>query len=288
LIGKKDKNDNTSEDEADESQAGMQNMDEDLVQKSAEQEQEIDVKVHEKLVKVSDMVMELIYMGQGEVDEWDPMILQSIKNMSTTLAVLTGLQQCLMAANSLLSITKQEDGTYDIGKVLLELQNFMVKITGGADGVGLMLVNYGGGQIHGGGGFNVIQRIYGYLENVLAGMAMMTEPELSMSALRYEQRDGQSLFFKSLLFAATKRCASGLPRKKNKVVNKGQKERGSRVRPRYSRHHPKHRETRKCQPDQWQPDQVKKRQARVSRVCQVHDLQRRVCKILLHGDIIKK
>jgi hypothetical protein len=193
LKGKTHKNDNTSYSEADESQAQMHTMDEDLVQKSEEEDQEIDVKVHAKLVEVSDMVMELINMGQGKVDEWYPMILQSIKNMSTTLAILTKLQQRLMAANALLSIAKQEDGTYDIGKVLLELQNFMVEITEGGDGVGVMLVNYGGDQNH--GGFNIIQRIYGYLENVVAGMAMMTDPELSMLALRYKQRDGQRIVF---------------------------------------------------------------------------------------------
>ena len=201
--GKRDKND-----EADESQAGMHTMDEDLVQKpaeeqqeidedlvpkSAEEQQEIDVKVHEKLVEVSDMVMELINMGQGQVDERYPMILQSIKNMSTTLVVLTGLQQRLMAANASLSIAKQEDGTYDIGKVLLELQNFMVNLTQAADGIGMISVNYGGDQID--GAFNVIQRIYGYLENVVAGMAMMPDSELSTSALRYQQRDGPRIVF---------------------------------------------------------------------------------------------
>jgi hypothetical protein len=193
--GKRDKND-----EADESQAGMHTMDEDLVQKpadlvpkSAEEQQEIDVKVHEKLVEVSDMVMELINMGQGQVDERYPMILQSIKNMSTTLVVLTGLQQRLMAANASLSIAKQEDDTYDIGKVLLELQNFMVNLTQAADGIGMISVNYGGDQID--GAFNVIQRIYGYLENVVAGMAMMPDSELSTSALRYQQRDGPRIVF---------------------------------------------------------------------------------------------
>jgi hypothetical protein len=202
--GKRDKND-----EADESQAGMHTMDEDLVlkpapeeqqeidedlmPKSAEEQQEIDVKVHEKLVEVSDMVMELINMGQGQVDERYPMILQSIKNMSTTLVVLTGLQQRLMAANASLSIAKQEDGTYDIGKVLLELQNFMVNLTQAADGIGMISVNYGGDQID--GAFNVIQRIYGYLENVVAGMAMMPDSELSTSALRYQQRDGPRIVF---------------------------------------------------------------------------------------------
>jgi hypothetical protein len=198
--GKKHKKYNTSEAEADESQAGMHTMDEDLVQKpadlvpkSAEEQQEIDVKVHEKLVEVSDMVMELINMGQGQVDERYPMILQSIKNMSTTLVVLTGLQQRLMAANASLSIAKQEDGTYDIGKVLLELQNFMVNLTQAADGIGMISVNYGGDQID--GAFNVIQRIYGYLENVVAGMAMMPDSELSTSALRYQQRDGPRIVF---------------------------------------------------------------------------------------------
>jgi hypothetical protein len=164
-----------------------------LVQKSAEEEQEIDVKVHAKLVEVSDMVMHLINMGQGEVDERYPMILGSIKNMSTTLAVLTGLQQRLMAANSSLSIAKQQDGTYDISKVLLDLQNFMVKITEGAHGRGVMSVNYRENQIR--GDVNMMQRIYGYVENILAGMAMMTERELSISALRYEKRDGEQIVF---------------------------------------------------------------------------------------------
>jgi hypothetical protein len=221
LIGKKDKNNNTNEDEADESQAQMHTMDEDLVQKSAEEQQEIDVKVHAKLVKVSDMVMELINMGQGEVDEQYPMILQSIKNMSTTLAVITGLQQRLMAANSLLSIAKQEDGTYDIGKVLLELQNFMVKITEGDDGLGLMSVNYVGDQIY--GDFNVIQRIYGYLENVLAGMAMMTELELSMSALRYEQRDGQHIVFQEPSIRSNKKMCIWKAKEEQQSSEKGTK-----------------------------------------------------------------
>jgi hypothetical protein len=40
-----------------------------------------------------------------------------------------------------------------------------------------------------------MQRIYGYVENILAGMAMMTERELSISALRYEKRDGEQIVF---------------------------------------------------------------------------------------------
>jgi hypothetical protein len=103
----------------------------------------------------------------------------------------------------------------------------MVEITEGGDGVGVMLVNYGGDPIQ--GGFNIIQRMYGYLENVLAGMAMMTELELSMLALRYEQRDGQRIVFQEPSIHSNKKMCIRNAKEEEQRSGKGEKGRGWQI-----------------------------------------------------------
>jgi hypothetical protein len=91
------------------------------------QEQELDVTVHEKFVKASNMVLQMINMGNGKVHEHYPMILESIKNMSISLSIVTGLQQSLIQHNETLSITNKDNEQCDIEKYSIRGSKFSVQ-----------------------------------------------------------------------------------------------------------------------------------------------------------------
>jgi hypothetical protein len=106
------------------------------------QEQELDVTVHEKFVKASNMVLQMINMGNGKVHEHYPMILESIKNMSISLSIVTGLQQSLIQHNETLSITNKDNEQCDIENILSEVQNFLCKVKKGKGGTAAIQVDY--------------------------------------------------------------------------------------------------------------------------------------------------
>jgi hypothetical protein len=106
------------------------------------QEQELDITVHEQFVQASNMVLQLINMGNGNVHEHYPMILESIKNMSISLSIVTGLQQLLIEDNETLSITNQDNEQCDIESILSEVQNFLCKVTTGKGGKAAIQVDY--------------------------------------------------------------------------------------------------------------------------------------------------
>jgi hypothetical protein len=161
-----------------------------LVQNSPEDNQEMDNQVHDKFVEASNMVLQLITMGQGQVHDHYPQILESIKNVSTAVAIITSLQQSMLAHNYTLSIPNRS-GTGDIGEVLSELQNFMVGITRGMDDSPMVTVNYGDpGETGIDGRQTLLQRIQEHCGNMLtAVMTLQGGREGIMSAFGYGHRD---------------------------------------------------------------------------------------------------
>jgi hypothetical protein len=161
-----------------------------LVQNSPEDNQEMDVQVHDKFVEASNMVLQLITMGQGQVHEHYPQILESIKNVSTAVAILISLQQSMLAQNYTLSIPNQV-GTCDIGQVLAELQNFMMGITRGIDGSPIVTVDYGDpAETVIDGRQTLLQRIQEHCGNMLTAVMMVQGgQEGIMSAFGYGHRD---------------------------------------------------------------------------------------------------
>jgi hypothetical protein len=79
---------------------------------------------HEKFVEVSNIVLQVINMGDDGVDSSYPQILESIKSMCMTLELLTRMQLSLMRVGKQMTVSKRDDGTVDISDALSEIQNF--------------------------------------------------------------------------------------------------------------------------------------------------------------------
>jgi hypothetical protein len=174
-----------------------------LEDKDSESEQDLDVKVHEKFLEASNRVLELINMGTGNLGAHYPEILESVKTVSMTIALITGLQlEALITDNATLSVPN------DINNLLLEIQNLQIALKKPKNDGGYPVVNVVYQETPMKDHHNMLEKLNVYLDQFLPQLANMEGwTKQGMPTLNIQKRDGPACIIKDLTGTElTRRC----------------------------------------------------------------------------------
>jgi hypothetical protein len=174
-----------------------------LEDKDSESEQDLDVKVHEKFLEASNRVLELINMGTGNLGAHYPEILESVKTVSMTIALITGLQlEALITDNATLSVPN------DINNLLLEIQNLQIALKKPKNAGGYPVVNVVYQETPMKDHHNMLEKLNVYLDQFLPHLANMEGwTKQGMPTLNIQKRDGPACIIKDLTGTElTRRC----------------------------------------------------------------------------------